>query len=123
MEILVPQLTALIPAGKVHGVQKSDFQKMNKSQRIVFGTGVRGGHLLLPEVLETGWGRFEVADTGHLSPHSHSGAFEICFILSGEVEWRTTDSLDVLREGDAYITQPGEVHWGRDAVMHPCTLR
>jgi AraC family L-rhamnose operon regulatory protein RhaS len=95
---------------------------MNTSQRIVFGTGQRGGHHLLPEVLEVGWGNFALACPGHLAPHAHPGAYELCFILSGEVEWGTGDSLDVLRERDVYVTQPDEEHWGRDAAMHPCTL-
>jgi AraC-like DNA-binding protein len=95
---------------------------VNSSSRIVFGSGKRGGHHLLPEILETGWGNFATADSGHLRPHAHAGAFEFCFILSGEVEWNTADSSDILREGDIYVTQPDEIHWGRDAAMHPCTL-
>lgn len=96
--------------------------KMNTSHRLVFGSGHRDGHHLLPEVLEVGWGVFELADRGHLRPHHHPGAYELCFILSGEVEWCTAGSLDVLRERDVYVTQPDEVHWGRDTTMHPCTL-
>ena len=95
---------------------------MTAAQRIVFGSGVRGGHQLLPEVLEIGRGRFPEADRGHLRPHVHKGAFEICFIISGEVEWGTDKSWDILRTGDLYLTAPGEAHWGRDATMHPCAL-
>src|SRR5579862_5781366 len=95
---------------------------MNSSRRIVFGSGRRGGHCLLPEVLEIGWGHFVAADSGHLAPHSHPDAFEICYIVSGEVEWGTADGAYILREGDIYLTQPNELHWGRDASMHPCTL-
>jgi len=95
---------------------------MTSAQRIVFGSGVRGGHQLLPEILEIGWGRFPEADRGHLRPHTHKGAFEICFIVSGEVEWGTDRSWDVLRTGDLYLTAPDEAHWGRDATMHPCAL-
>ena len=95
---------------------------MNSSQRIVFGTGHRGGHSLLPEILEIGWGTFAVADEGHLVPHAHAGAFELCLILDGEVEWSAGASLEILREGDVYVSQPDEIHWGRDAAMHPCSL-
>src|SRR5690242_13514676 len=99
-----------------------DMHKMNKSNRIVYGSGRRHGHYLVPEILEAGWAHFDVADIGHLHPHTHPGAFEFCFIISGEVEWNTAGSLDVLREGDVYVTRPNELHWGRDAVMHPCSL-
>lgn len=95
---------------------------MNIPQRLVFGSGTRSGHHLLPEVLELGWGNFAVAEVGHLRPHCHPEAYELCFIVSGEVEWATPTSLDVLRERDVYVTQPGEMHWGRDSTMHPCTL-
>jgi len=95
---------------------------MNTSDRIVFGSGSRGTHTVVPEILEIGWGHFSVADRGHLRPHKHVDAFEICLILSGEVEWSTSTSLDVLREGDVYLTQPNEEHWGLDSAMHPCTL-
>jgi AraC-like DNA-binding protein len=95
---------------------------MNSSRRVVFGNGQRGGHSLIPEILETGWGSFAVADLGHLRPHAHIDAFEFCLILTGEVEWSTATSSEILREGDVYISQPNETHWGRDAAMHPCTL-
>ncbi len=95
---------------------------MNMSRRLVFGSGSRAGHHLLPEVLELGRGTFAVADVGHLQPHCHPDAYELCFITSGEVEWATPTSRDVLRKRDVYITHPGEMHWGCDSTMHPCTL-
>lgn len=95
---------------------------MYTKNRIVFGSGKRGGHTLIPEILEAGWGHFSAADSGHLWPHAHADAFEVCFIISGEVEWGAGDASYILRAGDAYVTQPNEVHWGRDGAMHPCTL-
>jgi AraC-like DNA-binding protein len=97
-------------------------QKVYAANRVVFGSGTRGGHRLIPEILEIGWGDFPAADCGHLRRHVHEGAFEICLILSGEVEWSGTHGLNILRPGDAYLTQPTEAHWGRDATMHPCSL-
>jgi AraC family transcriptional regulator, L-rhamnose operon regulatory protein RhaS len=95
---------------------------MNVHRHIVFGSGRRGTHTLVPEILETGWGRFGLAGSRHLRPHAHADAFEFCFILSGKVEWGTRISREVLREGDIYVSQPGEVHWGRDAARYPCSL-
>ena len=115
-------LLGFIRIGGKSGVQKALGVEMNVSHRIVFGSGHRGGHTLVPEILETGWGSFVIADCGHLRPHAHPDAFEFCFILGGEVEWNTGTSVDILREGDVYISQPDEVHWGTDSVMHPCSL-
>lgn len=95
---------------------------MPGSERIVFGSGLRGGHHLVPEIIECGWGAFREADHGHLKAHKHQDAFELCLIVSGEVEWETADSVDILRAGDLFVTRPNEVHWGRDGAMHPCTL-
>jgi AraC-like DNA-binding protein/mannose-6-phosphate isomerase-like protein (cupin superfamily) len=95
---------------------------MNISKRVVFGSGQRGGHHLLPEIIEVGQGHFAKADCGHLRPHTHKDAFEFCLIVSGEVEWHAGGTGYVLRGGDVFVTRPEELHWGRDTVMHPCTL-
>lgn len=96
--------------------------KTPKLHRIVHGTGVRGGHSLIPELLQVGWGKFTVAYPEHLAPHHHDGAFEICLIVAGEVEWETEDQSYLLRSGDLFVTRPNELHWGRDSAMQPCTL-
>jgi AraC-like DNA-binding protein/quercetin dioxygenase-like cupin family protein len=93
-----------------------------RARRIVFGTGQRGGHRLIPEILEVGWGKFEVAEAHHLAPHYHDNAFELCIVVSGEVEWETLGETHLLRAGSLFITQVGELHWGRDSAMQPCTL-
>lgn len=91
-------------------------------QRIVYGGRGAGGERLIPEIGEIGWGQFDVAELYHLKPHSHPNAFEICMIVAGEVEWATLDRNHVLRAGDIFVTQPGELHWGRDNTMQPCSL-
>lgn len=96
--------------------------KTPKLHRIVHGTGAHGGHSLIPELLQVGWGKFTVAYPEHLAPHHHDGAFEICLILAGEVEWETEDQSYLLRSGDLFVTRPNELHWGRDSAMQPCTL-
>lgn len=90
--------------------------------RIVRGTGRVGGHHLIPEIRQIGWDKITVAYPHHLVPHRHEGAFELCLIVNGEVEWATQDASYVLRAGDIFVTQPDELHWGRDSAMHPCTL-
>lgn len=99
-----------------------DARRDARRQRISYGKGKLGGHSLIPEVLQAGWGRFAVAEPNHLTPHRHNRAFEFCLIVSGEVEWATPDRSFVLRAGDIFLTQPNETHWGRDSAMQPCTL-
>ncbi len=96
--------------------------KSNTVQRIVYGARGGSGRQRVPELIEIGWGRFAEADYGHLGVHQHAGAYEICLILAGEVEWQTQTATYVLRAGDVFVTRPGELHWGKDSVMHPCTL-
>jgi AraC family L-rhamnose operon regulatory protein RhaS len=95
---------------------------VRRQQRIVFGDGQADGRCLVPEIQELGWGKFDVADPYHLKPHRHPQAFEICLILSGEVEWEAGGQNHLLRAGDVFVTQPGELHAGRDSAMQPCSL-
>lgn len=96
--------------------------RFKTTERIVYGAGQPAGGSLAPEIREIGWGRFTAADPGHLRPHAHAGAFEICFIQSGEVDWSTSRQSYTLRAGDVFVTKPSELHWGADSAMQPCTL-
>ncbi|MBL4700193.1 cupin domain-containing protein [bacterium AH-315-I18] len=47
-----------------------------------------------------------------LKPHAHRGAFEICFIVGGSVQWWVEHETYQLCRGAVYITQPDEPHGG-----------
>lgn len=113
---------SLLSGATTVGVQNMGDSRTGNVERIVFGQGERGTHHLVPEILEIGWGRFMAADYGHLRPHRHRGAFEICLIIAGEVDWETPTGSYTLRAGDIFITRPDEEHWGQDSAMHPCEL-
>ena len=68
-----------------------------------------------------GWSRFLEARY-ELTPHSHHGAYEICFIVRGSVDWWAGDGVYTVGPGDIYVTKPDEPHGGVDALMHPCEL-
>jgi len=53
--------------------------------------------------------RHAAAQTG-LAPHSHRGAFEICFLSKGRQTYRVGDRLYRLKGGDQFVTWPGERH-------------
>jgi AraC-like DNA-binding protein len=96
----------------------------NASHRVVFASGLRGGHTLLTEIIESGYGSFAIADCGHLRPHAHSNEFEFCFILGGEVEWNAGTSVDSLREGDVYTSYVLRRYWRyRLSIVAPTIQR
>jgi len=75
---------------------------------------------LIPELVTIGRDHFRRADT--LQEHAHEGAFEICLIVSGSVDWWAGDTLYEVHGGEIYVTQPGESHGGQHAAMNPCEL-
>jgi AraC-like DNA-binding protein len=79
-----------------------------------------GPSTLLPELTMAGHARFRSADA--LPPHAHAGAFEICYLVSGSVDWWAGRELLEVRGGEVYLTRPNELHGGQHAVMNPCEL-
>jgi AraC family L-rhamnose operon regulatory protein RhaS len=76
---------------------------------------------LLNEVVMLGWDKFPKAQRS-LAGHSHRGAYEICYIVHGSVDWWAGDEVHEVGPGDLYITRPNEWHGGLDAMMHPNEL-
>ncbi len=77
--------------------------------------------LLTPELVHLGWERQQAARSA-LSAHVHADAYEICFIVSGSVDWWARQRVYEVGAGDVYLTHPDEPHGGVDAVMHPSEL-
>jgi AraC-like DNA-binding protein len=77
---------------------------------------------LLPELRMLGWARFPRAATDGLGEHRHPGAFEVCYIADGPVEWWVEGETYAVPRGHAYVTLPDERHGGAHAVMHPCEI-
>ncbi len=81
-----------------------------------------GDACLLPELRMVGWGAQSSASEVALAPHRHRGAFELCHIVAGSVEWWVEQQVFTVGPGQAFLTRPGERHGGVDAVLHPCEL-
>jgi AraC-like DNA-binding protein len=79
----------------------------------------QGRGALLPECPMAGWDKFRRA--GMLPAHEHQG-YEICYLVSGAVDWRVGETLHEVRGGELFITRPREKHGGDGAVMHPCEV-
>jgi AraC-like DNA-binding protein len=80
-----------------------------------------GEDCLLGEIKMLGWDRFPRAEAS-LGAHAHRGAYEICYIVHGGVDWWAGDEVHEVGPGDVYITRPDEWHGGMDAMMHPNEL-
>lgn len=76
---------------------------------------------LIGEIRMLGWSRFWAADSS-LRGHAHHGAWEICYIVRGKVDWWRGDRVYAVGPGDFFVTRPDEVHGGVDAIMQPCEL-
>jgi AraC-like DNA-binding protein/quercetin dioxygenase-like cupin family protein len=81
-----------------------------------------GGAALLPEVPQLGWTRFPRAAREHLPPHRHRGCYEICYIVHGSLDWWAGQEVYEVGPGQVYVTRPGELHGGVNAVMNPCEI-
>ncbi|MCK5000823.1 MAG: helix-turn-helix transcriptional regulator, partial [Anaerohalosphaera sp.] len=61
-------------------------------------------------------------DKENLPGHTHSKAFEICYIDRGSVTWWVEDQVYHVNPGNIFITFPGEKHGGLHDIMNPCQL-
>lgn len=59
-----------------------------------------------------------------LGPHHHAGAFEVCLILHGVVEWWANEEQEVHRigPGEIYLTRPDEPHGAVNATIQPSSF-
>jgi hypothetical protein len=72
---------------------------------------------LLPELHTVGWGRIKQA-MRVMHERTHPG-YEICYLVSGSVDWWASDGTREVARGDVYITRPDERHGGVDDMIHP----
>ncbi|MEM8738486.1 MAG: AraC family transcriptional regulator [Planctomycetota bacterium] len=70
-------------------------------------------------IAHSGWSRVTDANASPLGPHRHDGAYEVCLIVSGEVDWWVGEEVHTVGPGQVYVTRPGEVHGGVGEVIHP----
>ena len=76
----------------------------------------------LPKFVATlGWTAVHSALPLHPN-HVHANAYEICYIEKGKVIWQVENEQYELNRGKLFITAPGEVHGGRNMLLHPCEV-
>lgn len=75
-----------------------------------------------PAIVHVGWARPRSAMESGLGAHQHQQAWELCWLVHGQVEWwAETEALTVL-PGQCYITRPGEWHGAVHSALEPCEL-
>lgn len=77
---------------------------------------------VLPELPHVGWCLAREARRTSLLAHSHAGAWEICWIRRGSVDWWAGDGSWEVPQGHLYITRPDEEHGATHTVHEPCEL-
>lgn len=73
------------------------------------------------ELGHVGWTRLRRARAAGLDAHQHA-AWEICWLVRGQLDWWAGDSVWTVPAGHVYVTRPGEAHGATDAVLAPCEL-
>lgn len=61
-------------------------------------------------------------DCRGLHAHDHGDAYELCLIVSGNVDWWVGREVFQVGPGELYLTRPREQHGGIDSVLQPCEL-
>ncbi len=88
------------------------------AQRDDFGPGA----LLAAGLSHLGWTRQRSAMESGLAAHAHPGAWEICWLRRGRVDWWVDDQAFTVASGHCYITRPDEIHGAVQSVLEPCDL-
>jgi AraC-like DNA-binding protein/mannose-6-phosphate isomerase-like protein (cupin superfamily) len=101
-------------------------RRIEASYREVYADPARdsasAGLPLLAEIEMLGHDRFPRAKRFGLPLHRHPAAFEICYVVDGQLYWHLAEKTYSLRRGDVFVTPPNEPHGGEDAVMQPCEI-
>jgi AraC family L-rhamnose operon regulatory protein RhaS len=78
--------------------------------------------VIVPGLRHIGYDVFADAKPSGLQPHVHAGAYEVCWIRRGSLQWQVGERSFAVGPGDLFLTLPDEVHGGRNGVMERCEL-
>jgi len=81
-----------------------------------------GAAVRVPGCRMVGWLSFQQAQPAGLEPHHHTGAWELCLITRGKVDWWVEDEVWEIGAGQVYLTRPDERHGAIDTALQPCEL-
>lgn len=78
--------------------------------------------VLVPGLRHVGYDVFADARPSGLEAHRHPGAFEVCWIRRGSLQWQVDGRAYAVGPGDLFLTLPDELHGGSNGVMERCEL-
>jgi AraC family L-rhamnose operon regulatory protein RhaS len=78
--------------------------------------------VIVPGLRHIGYDVFADAKPAGLQSHRHAGAFEVCWIRRGSLQWQVGERSFAVGPGDLFLTLPDELHGGRNGVMDRCEL-
>jgi len=90
-------------------------------QRVEFSIGYIGGELL-PELRWAGFGVWTRRDPQKLGNHAHSGAWEICHLVRGQIYQVIEGQTHLWRAGEMIVFPPAVEHSGIQRVAHRAEL-
>ncbi|HAT10225.1 MAG TPA: hypothetical protein DCS97_06470 [Planctomycetes bacterium] len=76
----------------------------------------------LPEMPHAGWTAPNRGDRFPLAAHTHLGAWELCLLVRGTVQWWAGDGIVLVPPGHAFLTRPDEEHGGVNDQLQRCDL-
>lgn len=77
---------------------------------------------ILPEMPEVGMTSPRRGDRFPLAAHRHPGAWELCLLVRGKVQWWAGEGIILVPPGHAFVTRPDEEHGGVHDQLQRCTL-
>ena len=78
--------------------------------------------VIVPGLQHIGYDVFADAKPKGLEGHRHPGAFEVCWIRRGSLQWWVGGRTWEVGPGDIFFTLPDEEHGGVNGVMDRCEL-
>ncbi len=78
--------------------------------------------IIVPGLRHIGYDVFADAKPKGLEGHRHPGAFEVCWIRRGSLQWWVDGRTWEVGPGDLFFTLPDEEHGGVNGVMDRCEL-
>lgn len=83
---------------------------------------IRQPHTLHPWLRAVGRAHVSRAAPAGLHAHVHHGAWEICWIERGRLDWYVGAEACRMDAEEVMVTHPDEEHGARHAVLEPCDL-
>ncbi len=80
------------------------------------------GSDVLPDIVWAGFNTWTRRQPQNLGRHAHEHAWEIHFLVRGQIDEWISDRSHIVRSNDLFVMAPGHEHSGMDVVLHRCDM-